>query len=227
VKRTAKKRSPAYEPMGHEELALNLIRLGACHDSLEWIGYLPPHHGPEVEPRRSLLEAWESCERMDWKCWLAIKAGLSLRVMTLAVLAARQLLPLVEEGEHRPRASLETAERWLREGKRQPDAFAALARAAEAAKDAANEASSVSALAAFAADAALKACWWVALDENGEGLGKRESWMDRAAAHAAFAWGHFECGTRHLNRRARKPESILAATLPLWAVEQALRGGTR
>lgn len=116
---------------------------------------------------KTLDEAWATCPRGDWMLWLAGRAGVERKTVVLAACAcARLALKHVPEGEARPLAAIETAEKWARgeEGVTMEDvrkarraaAYAADAAYADAAAAAAYAADATAA-AAYAADAAAAA----------------------------------------------------------------------
>ena len=118
--------------MDNAKLKAWLRSLGACCESLEWIG------------DRDLVTAWTECPRGDWLLWLAAKVGIDRRRLVMTACAtAREAMQFVPAGEDRPRIAIETAEAWcrgeatieqVREARRNAaDAYAAYAAATAAA----------------------------------------------------------------------------------------------
>jgi len=128
-----------------------LIGLGACGEAVEWAARYQTEQ-----------EAWDSCQRGDWLLWYAGRyAGepgsqARKRLVLAACACARVALPLVAEGETRPRVAIETAERWARGDGATLDDVTSAAYAAYAAASAAYYAYAASS-AAYAADAAYSA----------------------------------------------------------------------
>jgi len=108
----------------------------ACGDALQWAATKPDAD-----------TAWAECERGDWMLWLlGALAGSpssdSRKKLVFCVCAcARLALRHVPEGELRPLAAIETAERWsrgeatLNEVRNASDASAYAANAADAARN--------------------------------------------------------------------------------------------
>jgi hypothetical protein len=85
------------------ELAKTLRRLGACREAREWA------------KGKSLAEVYEALHRADWWLWLAALVGVDRKRVVLAACAcARTALKYVPDGETRPIAAIETAEKWAR-----------------------------------------------------------------------------------------------------------------
>jgi len=86
-----------------------LRRMNACKEAIQWI-----------ESKKSLKEAWNTCERGDWMLWLlGKKAGkvgsASRKKLVLCVCAcARLSLKYIPKGEKRPLIAIETAESYAR-----------------------------------------------------------------------------------------------------------------
>jgi len=157
-----------------------LKKLHACSDAIEWASNYD-----------SLQAAWAACERADWMLWLLAKMrdtpGWPPRhaVVRLACQCARTVLAHVLDGEERPRAAIEAAERWAdipSEQNRIAAAFAADAAAAAAAAFAAADAAAAAA-AAFAAFAAA----FAAADTDDDAADAAAADTDDDAADAAAA----------------------------------------
>jgi hypothetical protein len=152
-----------------------LIKLHACAEAFLWA------------KGKTLKRAWVTCPRGDWMLWLAVKTGIDPKLRVLAACdCARTALKYVKQGELRPLAAIETAERWASGDPAVTlamvedaawaawavaDAAARAARAAWAAADAGGAAE-----AAFAAGAAADAAAGAAADA---------AWADWAVADAA------------------------------------------
>jgi len=140
-----------------------LTKLGACPEAVKWVG------------DTTLQQAWQTCERTDWMLWLCgkmvDKPGWPTRqdLVLAACDCARTALRYVPDGETRPLAAIETAERWTR-----GEATIAEVEAARAEAGAAREAS---AKAWASARAAERAAW----------AAGASAWAAGAAAHKQMA----------------------------------------
>jgi len=130
-----------------------LVDLHACEEAREWVG------------TRSLVKAWEECERGDWMLWLAARnvvygGALHRTVVLAAVECARPALKFVPAGEKRPAEALRVAAAWAR-GKATIEqvrsAADAAAAAASAHADAAYAPAAAAVYAAYAPAAAASA----------------------------------------------------------------------
>lgn len=130
-------------------LARKLRLLSACDEAVLWVG------------DRTLAEAWDECERLDWMLWLCGRMvgndGWPTRqqVILAACACAETVLHLVKPGEDRPRIAIETARAWV-DGKATIEqvrraAAASSAAASSAAAHAAAHAAHAAAAAAHAA----------------------------------------------------------------------------
>jgi hypothetical protein len=129
------------------DFAARLRDLRACPEAIAWVG------------DRDAETAWNECERGDWMLWLLGMLDVLRQDLVLAACAcARLSLPLVPEGEDRPRLAIEAAEDWARGGE---TTLAQVRRAAAYAADAADAAAyaAYAAYAAFAANAADAAAY--------------------------------------------------------------------
>ncbi len=123
------------------DFAALLRRLNACEDARRWAA------------GKGLATAWTECQRGDWLLWLAARVEIDRRLLVLAACdCARTALPLVAEGEDRPRIAIETAEAWAR-GEATTEEVQTAARAAAAADAADAAADAAAAAVAYAADA--------------------------------------------------------------------------
>lgn len=162
-------------------IATELIRLGACPSAVKWAGR-----------RRSWRAAWDACPRGDWLLWAAGRAGADRRDLVRAAAAcARLVLPMVPEGEERPRRAIEAAEAWAdaEPGSAVQAAAAGAAWAAQAAQAAARAAAAWAAAAGVASGAA----WAAAGEEVGAAWA---TWAAEAAGEAteeAAAAMHRRC----------------------------------
>ncbi len=126
----------------------SVLALRPCADAQEWI--LSVSGGTPSQ-------AWARCPRGDWMLWLAARAEVDRRLVVLAACeCARLALPYVPSGEDRPRAAIETAERWTR-GEATMAEVRGAAAYAYAAAYAAYAAAYAADAAAYAADAAAYA----------------------------------------------------------------------
>ena len=128
-----------------------LSDLNACEEALEWVGERDPG------------TAWSQSPRGDWLLWYAGQMAVDRRqLVRTACACARLVLPLVREGEERPRLAIEAAERWADDpteaNRRAAGTASCSARAAWAAAWAAGAAGYAAAWAAWAAGAA-DAAW--------------------------------------------------------------------
>ncbi len=143
-----------------------LERLNACPEALDWI---------RESGHKSLSAAWTACPRPSWMLWLLGKAvrnrGDRAVIVRCACAFAREVIHLIPEGEDRPRAVLELAERWAT-GEDIP------VNELRAAADAA-------AVRAAAADAALRL--WAAAADAAVWAADAAGWAVDAAARAADA----------------------------------------
>jgi hypothetical protein len=138
-----------------------LRKLGACSESVEWVGSM------------ELAEAWQKCERADWMLWLCGKMigndGWPTRqqVVLVACILAEDVLPVYEKKypkDERVRRCIKVTRQWanglatieevrLARAAAYAAAYAAYAAAAAAAYAAA-DAAAAAAYAAYAAYAA-------------------------------------------------------------------------
>lgn len=89
--------------MNNEQILAKLKALEACDEAIDWVD------------DRSLVEIWNDCERRDWLFWLLAQCNIERKTLVLiACECARLALPYVREGETRPLATIEIAERWAR-----------------------------------------------------------------------------------------------------------------
>ena len=80
-----------------------LESLDACRDAVEWVG------------DKTLDDAWNTCERGDWRLWIAGRLDIDRKLLVLAACeCARTSLVYVPVGETRPLRAIETAEAWCR-----------------------------------------------------------------------------------------------------------------
>lgn len=125
----------------------------ACRPHRQWMadrGEMP-----------DLATAWRECPQGDWLLFLAARGGVDRKLVVAAMCAcARRLLPHLPEGEPRPLAAIETAERWCR-GEASLDEVRA---ARESLRPLAQ--SDISAEAYFANSAAANACSAVFVDRR-------------------------------------------------------------
>jgi hypothetical protein len=127
---------------------------GACQEGAKWAG------------DRTLEEIWRECPRIDWLFWVTGKLEIDCKPIVLtACKCARLALPYVPDGEMRPLAAIEIAERWangdstitLEQVRAAAYAAADAANAAAYAAYAAADAAYAAAYAAYAANAAADA----------------------------------------------------------------------
>ncbi len=79
--------------------------LNAYREAMNWVNKTPGE----------LPELWAACEDPEWLYWLAGKAGIKRKVITLSACAiARSVSHLVPPGENRPRLVIEAAEGWAK-----------------------------------------------------------------------------------------------------------------
>jgi hypothetical protein len=76
-----------------------LIRMRACSDGREWVGY------------KSLRCFWNTAERGDWMLWLAWYAGVDRKLICRATCACVRLIRIPKRLQ-RSLLALELAERW-------------------------------------------------------------------------------------------------------------------
>jgi hypothetical protein len=82
-----------------------LTKLGACSESIEWVG------------DRTMQEAWDKCERADWMLWIMARGitqgdAQHRMLIGLACDCAATVLQYVPAGEDRPRLAIEAARRY-------------------------------------------------------------------------------------------------------------------
>ena len=87
-----------------ETLDAMLARLLACDDARVW------------SKDKSLAEAWATCERADWMCWLLVRLHpYTAGQVRLALCAcAETALQYIPAGEDRPRRAIEVARLYAR-----------------------------------------------------------------------------------------------------------------
>ena len=91
--------------MNRKDLSQKLFELAACAEAREWAR----------DAKGTTAQMYANCRRGDWLLWLAAKAGVDRKVVTLAACAvARTALKHVPEGELRPLQAIEAAEAWAR-----------------------------------------------------------------------------------------------------------------
>lgn len=93
------------KPKTKQQLLDRMNSLGACDDATKW-----------VQSREGTAQQiWDSCERGDWMLWYAGRCEVNRKQLVgAACMCAREALKHVQAGEDRPRAAIETAERWCR-----------------------------------------------------------------------------------------------------------------
>ncbi len=124
------------------KLSRQLRQLHACKEAYKWVG------------KKTLTEAWATCERGDWMLWYAAKVNIDRKsLMKAACACARLALPYLPSDELRPARAIETAERWIDGGATVDE----VRNAADAAYAAASAYATVAADASYAATAAYAA----------------------------------------------------------------------
>jgi hypothetical protein len=89
------------------DLADMLCSLDACRSAVEWV-----EHRYDL----TLSELWDECDRGDWMLWLAARVGVDRKlVVRTAADCVETALRYVPPGESRPRTTVETVRRWLRD----------------------------------------------------------------------------------------------------------------
>ena len=84
------------------KLSRQLKQLHACKEAYKWVG------------KKTLKQAWATCERGDWMLWYAAKVDIDRKLLVKAACAcARLALPYLPSDELRPARAIETAERWI------------------------------------------------------------------------------------------------------------------
>ena len=124
------------------KLSGQLKQLHACKEAYKWVG------------KKTLTEAWATCERGDWMLWYAAKVDIDRKLLVKAACAcARLALPYLPSDELRPARAIETAERWIDGGATVEE----VRNAAEAARATADAYADAAAASAYAADATAAA----------------------------------------------------------------------
>jgi hypothetical protein len=151
----------------------DLARIQACEPAIKWVG------------KKTLEEAWATCERADWMVWLLFRihdggpwSDNRKRLMPMLCEIVREALPTFEKvypDDKRPRNAIETLEAWAR-GEATQEEVERAARSAWAASASDTAARSASASVAWAATAARSA--WAASASD------TAAW----AASASAAW---------------------------------------
>jgi hypothetical protein len=78
-----------------------LKQMGACPDGIEWAG------------ERTLEQIWLELENPSWMFWLTRKLEIDHKLIVLATCGcARTALQYIPDGETRPLAAIEAAEKW-------------------------------------------------------------------------------------------------------------------
>jgi hypothetical protein len=163
-----------------EQIVERLRTLEACSEAIEW-----------AETQPSLEAAWQNCDRGDWMLWYAAKVGSDHKKLVLAACGcARTALEFVPQGEQRPLAAIETAERWASgdESVSLDDMKnAASAAYAASATNAAAASAAFAAFAAYAASAAFATYAAVAYAAFAAYAASAASASSAAASAAAYA----------------------------------------
>lgn len=87
------------------KLSMQIAHLAPCSKARKYL-----------DSQNTWEEAWNNCPRTDWLLWL-IGKDTSIkreRIVVCACAIARTVLKFVKEGELRPLAAIETAERWTK-----------------------------------------------------------------------------------------------------------------
>lgn len=196
-----------------------VLALDPYSDARKWIDTIPPERSPE--------DSYAACERGDWLIWLAARAGVDRRLVTLATCdCARTGLVHIPEGEDRPRRAIDVAEAWARgkatldEVRRvEVDAYAAYDTFARAAcADAHIRIAGVTA--AYAAYAAAYSATAYVPATIAAAAAAARATVIAAAVDAADAYDDADADTRALAEIAR----LVRARIPWDAVAEALYG---
>lgn len=162
-----------------------LERLGLDPDFVAW-----------ASSRTHLGQVWEECPRGDWLLGLAIRVGVSRKLVVAAAADCAQMAQCyLPPGEKRPAVALRAASMWAEDGATGAETWAAGFQAASAATEAAswNEAVSDAAMAAacvaFASDGASDLAYYAARSHAAEAalLAARAYRHTRANAHRVCA----------------------------------------
>ena len=140
-----------------QTLKAKLQARNACKEGIAWLD------------DRELSQAWQECPRADWMIWYVAPLIARQDLVILACSCARTALKFIPDGEKRPLAAIETAEKWangkatIKEVQDAADAVDAPVDAVytdvEAAAAAAANAAAAAAAAIYAADAAVYAVY--------------------------------------------------------------------
>lgn len=184
--------------------AEHLIDIGACPEARDWAA------------GKTSTQAWEECPRADWLIWWAWRdqeagANTLVDLMAATIAGPRMALRFVPEGENRPLAAIEAAERWA--ANPTEDNKKAARAAAWAAAEAAAEA------ATWAATEAARAAAWAATEAATEAAARAAAWAAAGAATEAAAWAATEAVEESHKALGAKIREILSQP---WKEDQSI-----
>lgn len=186
--------------------AEHLIDIGACPEARDWAA------------GKTSTQAWEECPRADWLIWWAWRdqeagANTLVDLMAATIAGPRMALRFVPEGENRPLAAIEAAERWAANPTEDNK------KAARAAAWAARAAAWVAWTAAWAATEAARAAAWAATEAATEAAARAAAWAAAGAATEAAAWAATEAVEESHKALGAKIREILSQP---WKEDQSI-----